>query len=85
MIGAAESTSTVTTGTDLALLQTVTKSEAAAFTIDSREVADATTSVAMRSAVTSGTATSLEAVLDSEVVVAPDWIEARCCWTGSMI
>ena len=74
---ARELSSTVINSTVLDSLESATKSEAGALVVDKRAARDATIFAAVRAAVASGRTTLSEAVLDWQVVVAADRIEAR--------
>ena len=76
-IEAREAASKTIDATDLGLLQTATGAEATAIVTDRAAVAAATTIAAVRSAVESGRTSLSAAVLDWQVVVAADRVEAR--------
>lgn len=77
MIEARESSSTVINSTDLSSLEAATAAESTAIANDKAAVNNATSVAEVRALVASGRTTLSEAVLDWQVVVAADRIEAR--------
>lgn len=77
MIEARESSSTVINSTDLSSLEAATAAESTAIANDKTAVNNATSVAEVRALVASGRTTLSEAVLDWQVVVAADRIEAR--------